>query len=368
MQVFEREALARAVVRQNEFCSEPVALSKRMSLPTMPSEFGGPATKAPATTTADATATGGGAAAAAGAAAVAGEEDDGATTAESVEHSVLHRAVPLFVAATHTTIETALADGVDVSARADSIMRAEPAIERGTAAAAGYAFTEIGHAAHGTTLAAALSALRNTSAQLVPVKELGELRGTGATPEESLKECSILNEVVFAADLLHFGGAAAETAEQYARKEAGVEEKCRGARTVRRSEASLVPAVLVGDLTDPQGKGAALNMTFQNEQVFKKEAFETQIIGERMRIRSIFVAHPTDPDEDGNVVELTKELVRRAVAEQGQQVHGGGGGCESIHIGMLRGAVAEFKQAHAGKQAVTRADLRALLPPAVSGE
>ena len=68
------------------------------------------------------------------------------------------------------------------------------------------------------------------------------------------------------------------------------------------------------------------------------------------------------------VVELTKELVRRAVAEQGQQVHGGGGGCESIHIGMLRGAVAEFKQAHAGKQAVTRADLRALLPPAVSGE
>ena len=180
-----------------------------------------------------------------------------------------------------------LADGVDVCARAESIMRAEPTIGRGTSTGRGTAtgnggcvFTEIGHAAHGTTLAAALSALRNTNAQLVPVKELGELRGTGATPEEYLigpDAQSELTEVVFAADLLNFGGAAMETAEQYARKEAGMEAKHESARTIRRSEAALIPAVLVGDLADPCGKGAALNRFFQDEQVFRKEVFETQI-------------------------------------------------------------------------------------------
>ena len=259
-----------------------------------------------------------------------------------------------------------LADGIDVCARAETIMRAEPTgngtIGRGTATGSGgYAFTEIGHAAHGTTLAAALSALRNTNAQLVPVKELGELRGTGATPEEYLvgpDAHSELTEVVFAADLLNFGGAAMETAEQYARKEAGMEAKHESARSIRRSEAALIPAVLVGDLADPCGKGAALNRFFQDEQVFKKEIFETQIIGERMKIRSIFVAHPTHPGEDASIVELAKELVRRAAAEQGRSRD-----CELIHIGMLRESVAEFKTKHAGKQAVTHSELSLLLPP-----
>ena len=111
-------------------------------------------------------------------------------------------------------------------------MRAEP-VAKTTPAGAVPAFTETAHAAHGTNLAAALSALRNTNAQLVPIKELGSLRGTGATPEQYLDGSdvhghSILTEVVFAADLLHFGGAAVETAEKYARSEAGIEGKMAG--------------------------------------------------------------------------------------------------------------------------------------------
>ena len=262
-----------------------------------------------------------------------------------------------------------LSDG-DVSERADRIMRSEP-VAKTTPACAVPAFTQVGHAAHGTNLAAALSALRNTNAQLVPIKELGSLRGTGATPEQYLDGSdehghSILTEVVFAADLLHFGGAAVETAEKYARSEAGIEGKMDGTTTIRRSEASLIPVVLLGDLADPNGKGVALNKHFQAEPTQEvanfmgktiaevKEAFATQIIGERMKIRSIFVAHPTDPGQDGTVLELAKELVRKAAAEQGHEYSG-------IRVGLLHGEVAAFKRTHAGKRVVTHADLRALL-------
>lgn len=262
-------------------------------------------------------------------------------------------------------------DGIDLSWRADKIMCAEPFIKSSIAAGIGFPFTEVGHAAHGTNLAAALSALRNTNAQLVPVKELGELRGTGATPETYLtgtdvNDHSILTQVVFAADLLHFGGAAFETAEKYALAEAGMEKKLEGTTTIRRSEASLIPAVLVGDLADPKGIGASLNKHFQNptEEAANimgktvaeaKQTFATQIIGERMIIRSIFVAHPTDPYQDLNVVELVKTLMQKVAIEQGQRGYAG------IRVGLLRGEGAEFKRTHAGKQVVTHADLRALL-------
>ena len=145
-----------------------------------------------------------------------------------------------------------------------------------------------------------------------------------------------------------------------------MEGKLDGTTTIRRSEASLIPAVLIGDLSDPNGTGAALNKHFQNptQDAAKtmgktiaevKETFATQIIGERMMIRSIFVAHPTDPDQDSIVQELAKELVHRVAVEQGC------GGYNGIRVGLLRGEVAEFKRAHAGKRVVTHADLRALL-------
>ena len=64
--------------------------------------------------------------------------------------------------------------------------------------------------------------------QLVPIKQLGELRATGATPEQYLAGGGesghrVLTRVVFAADVSRFGGAAIETAERYARAEAGLE-------------------------------------------------------------------------------------------------------------------------------------------------
>ena len=82
--------------------------------------------------------------------------------------------------------------------------------------------------------------------------------------------------------------------------------------------------------------------------------FADQIIGERFLIHGMFVAHPTDPAQDECVLELVEDLVRRATAEQR---------CEygDIRVGLLRNEVAAFKQMHAGKQAVTRGDIQALL-------
>lgn len=124
--------------------------------------------------------------------------------------------------------------------------------------------------------------------------------------------------------------------------------------------AALIPVLLVGDLTDPKGKGAALNEHFQNKAAFPPDVFEeylvTKIIGDRMIIRSIFVAHPNNPDQDSSVLELAEELVRSVAAQQGRP-----GGYDGVCVGLLRGPPAEFKRTHAGKQAVTHADLRVLL-------
>ena len=62
-------------------------------------------------------------------------------------------------------------------------------------------------------------------------------------------------------------------------------------------------------------------------------------------------AYGSSPEE---VLELAKELVRRAAAEQ-RRDYGG------IRVGLLRREVAAFKRTHAGKRVVTHADLRALL-------
>lgn len=63
----------------------------------------------------------------------------------------------------HPTLQ--LSDGVGVSERADRIMSMEPVVRNATMGVmdANPAFTDTGHAAHETNLAAALSALRNTN-------------------------------------------------------------------------------------------------------------------------------------------------------------------------------------------------------------
>ena len=151
-----------------------------------------------------------------------------------------------------------------------------------------------------------------------------------------------------------------------------MELKLEGSRSIRRSEASLIPALLIGALHDPSGKGAALNQVFQNpsaesvrciprgnplhgktaEEV--QALFADQIIGERFLIHGIFVAHPTAPAQDPVVLELVEDLVRRAAEEQR---------CEygDIRVGLLRHEVATFKHMHAGKREVTRGDIQALL-------
>lgn len=160
-----------------------------------------------------------------------------------------------------------LLDTLDIPERALAIMDKEPLFPKIASrndVALGYSKT--GHAVHGTNLAVAVSALRNTDATLLPVARLGKMRATGATPENYLRGGpeNALREVVFAADLQNFGGAAMESVESYAKGEAGLEPKMEGTRTLRRSEASLIPVVLVGDLSDPRGKGAELNTYFQN--------------------------------------------------------------------------------------------------------
>ena len=105
-------------------------------------------------------------------------------------------------------------------------------------------------------------------------------------------------------DILCFGGQTFATAVRYARSEAGREPKLEESRTVRRSEAALIPALLLGELVDPNGNGAKLNSQFQNptqavvdsipannplygktfEEV--KAVFSDQIIGERLKVET----------------------------------------------------------------------------------
>ncbi|CAE7182300.1 unnamed protein product [Symbiodinium necroappetens] len=313
-----------------------------------------------------------------------------------------------------------LCDDMNVADRVDQIMSLEPVIDK-TAQTVSLqdSFTDLCSVAHGTNLAAACSALRNTNGQLVPVSVLGQLRASGATPEQylghafwlivggqpwaagsvavcvgalamhlcgdlaacfcGLAACACLGlvrnplrDVVFAADVLHFGVKALETAERYSHSEAGMIFKLDSSRSVRRSEASLIPAILIGELVDPRGKGAALNKQFQNptDETVKsipvgnplygktveeiKEEFADQVIGERLKIRGIFVAHPTNAEQDPSLLELVKELVRRIALEQR---------CDysDIHVGLLRKEVATFKEALSGHRAVTRSDIQLYL-------
>eukprot|EP00931_Biecheleriopsis_adriatica_P060472 TRINITY_DN36328_c0_g1_i1.p1 TRINITY_DN36328_c0_g1~~TRINITY_DN36328_c0_g1_i1.p1 ORF type:complete len:324 (+),score=49.21 TRINITY_DN36328_c0_g1_i1:41-1012(+) len=315
---------------------------------------------------------------------------------------------------------TQLCDGMSVADRADQIMSLEPVIDKtAQTLSLQYDFTDSCSAAHGTNLAAAFSALRNTNGQLVPISVLGQLWSSGATPEQylghafwqvvcgqpqaagclavcaaalamylcgglsvcftGLAACACLGsvrnplrDVVFATDVLHFGVKALDTAEHYAHSEAGLKSKLEGSRSIRRSEASLIPVVLIGELVDPEGKGAALNKIFQNptEEAVKsfpvgnplygktvaevKEVFANQVIGERLKIRGLFVAHPTNADHDPSVLELAKELVRRVALEQR---------CDysDIHVGLLRKEVATFKDMLSGPQEVTSSDIQRCL-------
>ena len=135
-------------------------------------------------------------------------------------------------------------DNMSIDARVETIMRAEPLEKKKGFWEDNSSFAGTCNAAHGTNLAAVLSALRNTSGQLVPINQLGDnLWASGATPEPILGggRKNPLRSVVFATDILCFGSQAFATAERYARCEAGMESKLEGSRTVRRSELSFQP-------------------------------------------------------------------------------------------------------------------------------
>jgi len=83
--------------------------------------------------------------------------------------------------------------GSSTSNRVEEILSKEPVIEKPAAISFGPKLNQHPHihtfincsAAHGTNLAAALSALRNTIGQLVPInrlEKLGRLWASGATP------------------------------------------------------------------------------------------------------------------------------------------------------------------------------------------
>merc|ERR1719410_2794036 len=102
-----------------------------------------------------------------------------------------------------------------------------------------------------------------------------------------------------------------------------------------KSEAAFIPVLVIGELVDPDGAGAALNNQFQNppeEMVHTipkenplygktlaevKEVFADQIIGERLKIHMIFVAPPTDAEKEPAVLGLVQDLVQRVAEEQG---------------------------------------------------
>merc|ERR1719220_1745445 len=101
-------------------------------------------------------------------------------------------------------------------------------------------------AAHGSNLAAVLSALRNTNGQLVPInrlQKLGRLRASGATPVNYLVFFTPLKEFVFTANL-QFGGKAIATVNIYARGEACQLEATTAQVCVRKSSFSLATLTL----------------------------------------------------------------------------------------------------------------------------
>merc|ERR1712232_858209 len=83
-----------------------------------------------------------------------------------------------------------------------------------------------------------------------------------------------------------------------------------------------------------------------------KLLFAGQVIGEWFDVRMLFVVHPTDPEKDLAVMDLVKELVRRAAAERG---------CDfgDVRVGSLRN-LAAVKDA-TSPSARTSEDVRRLL-------
>lgn len=155
---------------------------------------------------------------------------------------------------------------------------------------------------------------------------------------------------------------AVKTAEGYERSEAGVGTKLEGSKSIPNSEASSIPALMIGELVDPNGTGAALNNQFQkppDEMLHTlpqenplygktlaevKEVFADQIIWERLKIHMIFVAHPTHAEKEPAVLGVVQDLVHRAAEEQGHDY------CD-VRVGLLHNVIAVFTQAHAEDEA-----------------
>lgn len=303
---------------------------------------------------------------------------------------------------------TSLRDDLSISERATAILAQEPFLlglrsqagteeERRPLAhpGAGEAGRRI-VAAHGTNLAAVLSALRNTDAALFPIADLESLGDSlgvapggaplwagGATPLPYLAggAANPLRRAVFGTDVVRYGARALDTAEDYARKEAGAAPKLPGTRSEGRpgrSEAARIAAVVVGELADPAGTGAGLNARFRDppEDVARgipegnplrgktraeiADAFADQVVGEWLDVRAIFVGHPTDAGEDARVLELVEELVDRAGRERGRDLRRGDG---IARVGLLRREVAAFKAflREEGREGATLGEIREYL-------
>ena len=109
--------------------------------------------------------------------------------------------------------------------------------------------------ARGTNLAAVLSALHNSNEQLVPIarmEEIGFSRSCGATADSFISSIPILRDFVFAVDL-SFGGKAIESVITYSLTASlrNKDEKNAAMKTIVRSKAALIPAIVVGELLDP---------------------------------------------------------------------------------------------------------------------
>ncbi|KAJ3426443.1 hypothetical protein M0812_28899 [Anaeramoeba flamelloides] len=136
-------------------------------------------------------------------------------------------------------------------------------------------------------------------------------------------------------------------------------------KTEINSKASLIPAIVVGELLDPKGIGKKLNTYFQNpfgndlaklpkknplyrkrlEEV--KEIFVDQVIGIRINIQGIYVSSPNKSSEnEKQTLELVTKIVQQVSLEQEIDY-------SYIYIGLIKNEVTKFKETMEPRRDVT---------------